>query len=193
MIKGLSDLAMAALLGEGENKYISDKEIVITFPVYLDKETIINNYIARHKLDNYIMMDSTKSECEIHLPTSYLELQSRWHKDTKKIINEEDINLEVCVLFILLFGTRKLQHLQINTTIDKNYIKTASFYIQKYLNIFVEPAINGFKIYHVPDLFIYLLKYVPLSESTLMIGYLTEKEKENLNTSLNLYQKKLAL
>ncbi|KZE68024.1 hypothetical protein AWM68_17800 [Fictibacillus phosphorivorans] len=180
---GLKELAIAALIGEGEfDNYSSGP--VLKVPLDRKKTLYLIDIIKNKKLKDHVTIEPDKGQFSIHSHNTLNTLKEQWYKDNRKIfsmiLDPKLINLQSIIISINLFGDRKLETISIPTNVDREHIKAISYCVEHHLQVPVIPSPNSIKITDIPTFVLNSVNDISAIHSVELLNYLTDKEKKSM-------------
>lgn len=193
----LRNLLIASLISEGHVLVFNNQKITEFYVPYLkEKAYYLFNYLKTYDLGDFVIVEPRKKQFKILLKNGLDNLINEWYEDGNKIFNlrlgDVYLNHNLIILYINLFGSRKIEGIGIPTTIDKEYLQTLTYCIEKILKVDVVIGNNQLKIPDVPMLFINSIDHLSSIDSSEMANFITNQEKEQLMDLFNSDQKRRA-
>lgn len=175
----LTNLAVAALISEGEYDVFSDEDKLV-FSLGKRKYPYLESVIKENELWENIVINPKREQVTIYNHPPLSELRKTWYEDGNKIfsrtLNPAKINVESIALCINLFGERKTKSISIPTSVDSNYISILSYCIEHHLGVPVIPAASHVKITRIPHTVISLIPKIATLHSAELVNILTAGE-----------------
>lgn len=180
----LKTLVLGCFIGKGEIDFFSGKpEVIVNF--HPSKANFLRDFIQVNRLEEYTTMDYINFEMTIKSHEILNEYYELWYKDGKKMFNPTTVDYESIILSLILFGKRRLEYLALETTIEREYIRTLAITLAHYLKIQIVPGVNNVKIHDTVTLIITALKRLGLNQTTELVQFLTNSEKRKIQQSVN--------
>jgi hypothetical protein len=182
-IDNLYNLILASLISEGE--FVFNKEAnVLTVPFSRSKSLYLLDIIKDGQLKDFITVDINKEQFQIHSYEHLGTVKNQWYRGSSKIFSKVLdpglLNVDSIIICINLFGIKKIDSLSIPTTIDKEYLKTLTYCMEKHLNVPVISGKNQIKITNISNLIQNNIGKIPAIHSAALINFLTNKERKNM-------------
>ncbi|PGT82208.1 hypothetical protein [Bacillus sp. AFS040349] len=178
----LENLIIASLLSQGEIDLLKSNELIVPFSK--EKAFFLSSYLKQHNILDFVHVQIHKEQFKIHSNNRLKELIDNWfNSGTKTFIQKLDSNIlryEAIILCINLFGSRKLESISIQTTVNKKYLRTVTYCIEQVLKVPVIPGKNQIKIPDVLELIIKSIDHLDTINSTELTTYLNSMEKNRL-------------
>lgn len=187
--KALKTLVTATLLGSGD-LYPKDKERLLFFQFERSKYSFLNNYILSYGLQEVVKMDFLKQQAFIILKDHelYQDVLDWYDGQTKRFVpSNHSISYEEIMLFVIVFGKRRLESITVETTLDKDSLGSFAYVIEKKLKISVIPDKLKLKIHDVISLFMNGLKTLGMLECTELANFLNEQDKRTISNGVKEY------
>ncbi|MCM3317955.1 hypothetical protein M3603_15155 [Rummeliibacillus stabekisii] len=186
-MKSIKDLIVAILLSDCDIKKRSKSERDIIFTLENShKQYILENYISRNQIDNYI--DIQRLEDSRFLVKSNLLIEKilqDWTDEKQRVsyINPQLLNVNVFILLICLFGQRGKKDVHIKTSMTRGAQETVQFFMFEYIGVHFIPSGRHFKIRLLNKLVEKsIVEGRPAYESVEMASLLTESERKSFLT-----------
>ncbi|MFC0273761.1 hypothetical protein ACFFIX_20450 [Metabacillus herbersteinensis] len=182
--KGLENLIIASLISCGDVTSFKDENYTLEVPFEKDKSFYLSNYLKHNGLYDFVLVEPTKGQFKIP-PNTYLnKLVHQWYQDGNKIFSKKLdpklLNYHSIILCINLFGSRKIEGISVPTNVDKRFLRTITYCIEKCIHVSVIPGRGQIKIPDVPNLFIDNVEEINAIDSTELANYLTNQEINKL-------------
>ncbi|MCM3443596.1 MULTISPECIES: hypothetical protein [Metabacillus] len=182
-------LVRASLLGTGD-LYLKDQDRYLFFQFDRSKYTFLNNYILSYGLQEFVKIDYLKQQASILLKDSdiYQEVSS-WHKGDKKVFtpSNHSVSYDEIMLFIVIFGKRALESVTVDTSLDKDSLRSFAYVLEKTLKQSVIAGKMKLKIHDIVKLFMNGLKNLGMLECTELANYLNDHDKRVITSGVNNY------
>lgn len=130
----IEDLIIALLLGNTEVIEISKYQHELRFMLSPDKQTLLQHYLDRHKIDNQLSMRLDDTTGEIHLESSitFEKIISEWTLNgIVALIAPQMLNANVFMLWVTLFGKPSRQGAQLRHNMSKQARETLCYLFEE--------------------------------------------------------------
>ncbi|NRD81112.1 hypothetical protein HPT25_27865 [Bacillus sp. BRMEA1] len=187
--KALKALLMATLLGSGD-LYKKGEEKLLYFQFERNKSAFLNNYILANGLQEFVKIDLPKQQAFIVLEDHdlYQEVLKWYDGHNKRFLpSNHSVSYHDIILFIIIFGKRRLESVTVETTLDKNSLRSFAYVLETKLDLSVIPDKMKLKIHDIVSLFINGLKTLGMLECTELANFLSEQDKRIIANGVKAY------
>lgn len=187
--KALRTLLTATLLGSGD-LYPNGKDKCLFFQFERSKYSFLKNYILSNGLQEMVKIDFLKQQAFIILNDHelYKTVLDWYDGQTKRFVpSNHSITYEEIMLFVIVFGKRRLESITIETTLDKDSLGSFAYVIEKKLDLSVIPDKVRLKIHDIITLFMNGLKTLGMLECTELANFLNEQDKRIISNGVKKY------
>jgi hypothetical protein len=178
---------IGCLITDSDIKEKKNSKIELVAQLQNTKDVFLRKYIESQDLVRFVEINPVNMQISITIPPLMYPLIQQWFQESTKMfskrVNPKLLTYEGVILAIILFGSRTMDGITLNTNVHKEQIRQLTYSISSILQVDILPLNNGMKILDVPAFVTTHIHQLRINESTELASFLFASEMKKFQKS----------